>query len=82
MDEVKEFTLQLILGLVKNADIVKVQDFTDDDGNLILEVIISDEDMPVVIGKGGATIKAVRTLVNACAYKKKMNRVKVNVDSI
>ncbi len=82
MDEVKEFTLQLILGLVKNADIVKIQDFTDDDGNLILEVIISDEDMPVVIGKGGATIKAVLTLVNACAYKKKLNRVKVNVDSI
>ncbi len=82
MERLKDFTLQLILGLTKNTDIVKIQDFLDDDGNTILEVIVSEDDMPLVIGKGGSTIKAIRTLVNACAYKEHMNRVKVNVDSI
>lgn len=82
MDVVKEFTLKLILGLVKNPDIVKIQDFTDEENGIILEVIISDEDMPSVIGKSGATIKAIRTLVNACAYKQKLPKIKVNVDSI
>lgn len=82
MNVVRDFTEKLILGLVKNKDIVKIQDFSDEEGNLILEVIIAEEDMPVVIGKSGATIKAIRTLVNACSYKQHLAKVKVNVDSI
>lgn len=82
MDTVKEFTTKMILGLVKNPDIVKVQDFTDEDGTLIIEVIVHSDDMGAVIGRSGATIKAIRTLVNACAYKQNMPKIKVNVDSI
>lgn len=82
MEVVKEFTEKLILGLVKDPDILKVQDFEDEDGNLILEIIVSKSDMPVVIGRSGVTAKAIRTLVNACAYKQNLNRVKVNIDSI
>lgn len=82
MDVVRDFTEKLILGLVKNVDIVKVQDFKDEDGNIILEVIVKDEDMGSVIGKSGATVKAIRTLVNACAYKQKLPKIKVNIDSI
>lgn len=82
MDVVREFTYKTILGLVRNPDIVKVQEFKDDDGTLILEIIVHNDDMSTVIGKSGATIKAVRTLVNACAYKQKLPKIKVNVDSI
>jgi len=82
MDTVKEFTEKMILGLVKNPEIVKVQDFTDDDGTIILDIIIHNDDMGGVIGKSGKTIKAIRTLVQACAYKKHINKIKVNVDSI
>lgn len=82
MDIVKEFTTKLIMGLVKNPDIVKIQDFTDEDGAPILEIIVHSEDMSTVIGKSGANIKAVRTLVNACAYKQNLSKIKVNVDSI
>ncbi len=82
MDVVKNFTEKLVLELVKNKDIVKIQDFKDEEGNIILEVIVSNDDMAVLIGKSGATIKAIRTLVNACAYKQKIGKVKVNVDSI
>ena len=82
MDDVKDFTERLILRLVKNPDIVKVQDFEDEDGTIMLDILVHHDDMTSVIGKGGNTIKAVRTLVQACAYKKNIKRVRVNVDSI
>ena len=82
MEKVKEFTEKLIMGLVKNPDIVKVQDFVDEDGSIILDIIVHSDDMGTVIGKSGATIKAIRTLVLACAYKQKISKIKVNVDSI
>lgn len=82
MDVVKEFTEKLVLGLVKNPDIVKVQDFKDEDDTIILDIIIHNEDKGNVIGKSGSTIRAIRTLVNACAYKQNMRKIKVNVDSI
>lgn len=82
METVKEFTEKLILALVKDTDMVKVQNFEDEEGNLILEVIVSQADMPVVIGRSGKTAKSIRTLVNACAYKQNLKRVKVNIDSI
>lgn len=82
MDVVKEFTTKMVLGLVKNPEIVRVQDFTDEDGTLILDIIVHNDDMSTVIGKSGATIKAIRTLVNACAYKQNLAKIKVNVDSI
>ncbi len=82
MDVVKEFTTKLVLGLVKNPEIVKIQDFEDEDGTPILEIIVHNDDMSTVIGRSGATIKAIRTLVNACAYKQNLPKIKVNVDSI
>lgn len=82
MDIVKEFTEKLILGLVKNPEIVKIQEFEDEDGAPILEIIVHSDDMGSVIGKSGSTIKAIRTLVNACAYKQQLPKIKVNVDSI
>ena len=82
MDVVKDFTEKMILGLVKNPDIVKVQDFTDEDGTTILEIIIHNDDMGVVIGRAGNMAKAIRTLVQACAYKQGIHKVRVNIDSI
>lgn len=82
MDVVKDFAEKLVLGLVKNPDIVKVEDFTDEDNQPILEIIVHNDDMGTVIGKSGNTIKAIRVLVQACAYKQGIAKVKVNVDSI
>ena len=82
MNVVKDFAEKLVLGLVKNPEIVKVQDFNDEDGTIILEIIVHSDDMSSVIGKSGNNIKAIRTLVQACAYKQKINRIKINVDSI
>lgn len=82
MESVIEFAEKLVLGLVKNPEIVKVQSFTDEDGSIILDIIVHNDDMGTVIGKSGATIKAIRTLIQACAYKQNISKIKVNVDSI
>lgn len=82
MDVVKSFTEKLVLGLVQNPDIVKVQDFEDEDGAKILDIIVHNDDMSTVIGKGGSTIKAIRTIVQACAYKEGIYKLRINVDSI
>ena len=82
MDEVKEYATYLIKGLVKNPEIVTVQDFEGDEDTIILEVIVHDSDMPALIGKKGYMIKSVKNLIIAAAYKKGIHKVKINIDSI
>ena len=60
---------------------VKVKDFTDDDGNIILEIIVPSEDMGRVVGRSGKNIQAIRTLIQATAYNLGLKKVKINVDS-
>ena len=69
MEEVKTFTEKLIMEIVQNPEIVKVQDFTDEDDSTILEIIVHSDDMGVVIGKSGSMAKAIRTLVKSVSNK-------------
>lgn len=82
MDSVVEFTESLVKGLVKNPDIVKVKAFKDEDGIVMVEIIVHNEDMGSVIGRSGNMAKSIRTLVNAAAYKQGLNKIRVNIDSI
>ncbi len=81
MDEIVLLTEQLVKNVVKEADLVKVQSFEDDDNNQILEVLVHNDDMGLVIGKGGKMINSIRTLVQAAAYNKGLNKVRINVES-
>lgn len=82
MKKVVEFTEEMIKGLVKNPDIVKVEAFKDEDGIVMFEIIVHNEDMGTVIGRSGNMAKAIRTMVNAAAYKQGINKIRVNIDSI
>jgi predicted RNA-binding protein YlqC (UPF0109 family) len=75
-----ELTEYLVKSLVTNKDAVSVKEFAGDEG-IDVEVIVSEEDMASVIGKGGTTANAIRTLVQAAAYTKKLPRVRINIDS-
>lgn len=81
MEELVLFTEYLVKSVVKEADMVKVQNFEDDEQNPIFEVLVHNEDMGIVIGKGGKMINSIRTLVQAAAYNKGLKRIKINVDS-
>ena len=75
------FTEELVKSLVSEPDLVKVENFEDEDNNPIIEIMVSDNDMGRVIGKSGKMAKAIRTLVQATAYNKGIKRVTINIDS-
>ena len=74
------FTENLVKGIVKEKDMVKVQSFDTEDG-LQLEIVVKDTDMGVVIGKGGKMASSIRTIIQAYAYLNNIKRVKINIDS-
>ena len=81
IEELVLFTENLIKYLVTDPDMVRVKDFTDDEGNIILEIIVPSDDMGRVVGRAGKNIQAIRTLIQATAYNNGLKRVKINVDS-
>lgn len=81
--ELVEFTKELILAIVSNKDMVAVKEMpSDDEHTVLIEVLVDESDMPKVIGKSGRNINSIRTLVQACSYKKDNKYVKINIDKI
>jgi predicted RNA-binding protein YlqC (UPF0109 family) len=54
-------------GLVEDPDAVSVEQFEEDDGTVVLELCVGPEDYGRVIGRGGRTAHALRTVVKAAA---------------
>lgn len=79
--ELINFTENLVRSLVKEPDMVKVQEFLGDDEVIQLEIIVHEDDMGSIIGKGGKMATALRTLISAAAYNMDINRVRINIDS-
>ena len=65
----REFLEYLVRSLVEHPDAVKVEEFEEDDGTIVLELSLDDDDYGQVIGRGGRTAQALRTLVKAAAVK-------------
>ena len=64
--------------LVDEPDAVAVEQFDEEDGTVVLELSVGDEDYGRVIGKGGRTANALRTVVKAAAVKQQC-RVLVDI---
>jgi uncharacterized protein len=54
-------------GLVDDPEAVAVEQFEEDDGTVVLELCVADGDYGKVIGRGGRTAHALRTVVKAAA---------------
>lgn len=76
-----ELTEYLVKMVVNNPDMVSVKQFEDEDDYIIIQVLVEENDMGAVIGKGGAIANAIRTLVQAAAYTNHLKKVKINIDS-
>jgi uncharacterized protein len=57
----------LAQGLVDEPDEVSVEQFEEDDGTIVLELCVAPDDYGKVIGRGGRTAHALRTVVKAAA---------------
>ena len=65
----RELLVYLAQQLVDEPERVEVEEFEEDDGTLVFELSVADDDYGKVIGRGGRTAQALRTLVKAAAVK-------------
>jgi uncharacterized protein len=65
----KDLLEYLAKGLVDNPDAVRVTEVEENDGTIILELSVDDDDYGSVIGRGGRTAMALRAVVKAAAVK-------------
>ncbi|HXE44724.1 MAG TPA: KH domain-containing protein [Conexibacter sp.] len=65
----KELLEYLARELVDEPDEVSVEEFEEDDGTLVLELSVADDDYGKVIGRGGRTANALRLVVKAAAVQ-------------
>jgi predicted RNA-binding protein YlqC (UPF0109 family) len=57
----------LAQGVVDEPEAVSVEQFEEDDGTIVLELCVAADDYGKVIGRGGRTAHALRTVVKAAA---------------
>ena len=65
----RELLVYLAQQLVDEPERVEVEEFDEDDGTLVLELSVADDDYGKVIGRGGRTAQALRTVIKAAAVK-------------
>ena len=65
----REFLEYLARALVDDPERVRVEEFAEDDGTLVLELSVGEDDYGQVIGRGGRTAQALRAVVKAAAVK-------------
>jgi predicted RNA-binding protein YlqC (UPF0109 family) len=74
----KELLEYLVRGLVEHPDEVRVNEVEDEDGTTVLELSVAQDDYGSVIGRGGRTVSALRTVVKTAATKRE-RRVFVDI---
>lgn len=65
----RELLEHLARALVDQPDQVAVEQFEEDDGTLVFELSVADDDYGKVIGRGGRTAHALRTVIKAAGAR-------------
>ena len=65
----RELLEYLARALVDEPESVSVEQFEEDDGTIVLELAVAEDDYGKVIGRGGRTANALRMVVKAAAVK-------------
>ncbi len=74
----EELLASLARSLVDDPEAVDVESFEEDDGTVVLELHVAPDDTGKVIGRGGRTVAALRTVMKAAAVREE-RRVLVDV---
>jgi len=75
---VRELLEELAKRLVDQPGKVSVEQFEEDDGTVVLEISVAEDDYGKIIGRGGRTANALRTVVKAAAVREN-KRVLVDI---
>ena len=74
----RELLEYLTRALVDDPEAVVIEEFEEDDGTVVFELTVAEDDYGKVIGRGGRTAAALRTLVKAAAVREE-RRVLVDI---
>ena len=74
----KELLEYLARALVDQPESVRVEEFEQEDGTVVLELSVAEDDYGKVIGRRGRTAAALRSVVKAAAVKEQ-RRVLVDI---
>ncbi len=74
----EELLAYLARSLVDDPSAVDVESFEEEDGTVVLELHVAPDDTGKVIGRGGRTVAALRTVMKAAAVREE-RRVLVDV---
>ena len=74
----EELLAYLARSLVDDPNAVDVESFEEEDGTVVLELHVAPDDTGKVIGRGGRTVAALRTVMKAAAVREE-RRVLVDV---
>ncbi len=74
----KDLLEYLVRGLVEHPDAVQVTEIDEGDGTVVLELSVDEDDYGSVIGRGGRTAQALRSVIKAAAVKEQ-RRVFVDI---
>ena len=66
MAELLEF---LARGLVEEPDAVRVTEVEEEEGDVVLELEVAEDDLGRVIGRGGRVANALRSVIKAAATR-------------
>jgi hypothetical protein len=75
---VKDLLEYLARGLVEHPDAVQVTEVEEDDGTIVLELSVDEDDYGSVIGRGGRTAMALRAVIKVAAVNQQ-RRVFVDI---
>jgi uncharacterized protein len=75
---VKDLLEYLAKGLVEHPEEVRITEVREDDGTIVLELSVNQDDYGSVIGRGGRTASALRTVLKAAAVQER-RRVFVDI---
>jgi uncharacterized protein len=65
----KDLLEYLARALVDHPEDVRVREVTEDDGATVLELSVAEDDYGNVIGRGGRTASALRTVIKTAAAR-------------
>jgi len=79
--ELVSLTDYLVKQLLPDVENVSVKEI-EADGDTVIQILVPNDYMRTIIGKGGNIANSIRTIVQAAAYNKKLGRVRINIDSL
>ena len=72
----KEFLEYIVKNIVKNPEDVVINHSTTDENVHNFEITVNNDDMGILIGKSGKTIRSIREM---CISKAIIDKIKINI---